>query len=64
VNLVNESDAEAATIRATREGRLNGEYRCPRCGMRSDIQAEAMACCEELEPPASERVSDSRYRRT
>ena len=57
------AEAEAATIRATLDGRLNGEYRCPRCGMRSNTQEEAVACCEELGPPASERVSDSRYRR-
>jgi hypothetical protein len=58
-----ETEAKAATIRATLEGRLNGEHRCPRCGMRSNTLEEAVACCDELGPPASERVSDSRYRR-
>jgi tRNA(Ile2) C34 agmatinyltransferase TiaS len=62
---VNESEAEAqaATIRANMEGRLNGEFRCPRCGMRSNTREEAVACCEELGPPASDIVSDARYRR-
>ena len=57
-----EVEARAATIRATVEGRVNGGFRCPRCGMRNKTQAEATACCEGLGPSATELVSESRYR--
>jgi hypothetical protein len=61
-----EPDAEmsAAMVRAAQEGRIDGKYRCPRCGMRSNIEEEAATCCEELGPPSSERVSDSRFHRS
>jgi hypothetical protein len=60
---MNESEAEAATIRAIEEGRVNGKYRCPRCGMRSHVEAEAQNCCKELGPPASQKVPDARFER-
>ena len=60
---MNDSEAEAATIRAIKEGRVHGKFLCPRCGMRSNVEAEAMACCEGIGPPASQKICDSRFER-
>ena len=64
--VADESDAEVKTagMRAAQEGRIDGKYRCPRCGMRSNDQEEAATCCAELGPPSTERVSDSRFHRS
>lgn len=34
--------------KAEKEGRLNGQHRCPICGMRFHTSAEAEACCERV----------------
>jgi hypothetical protein len=60
---MNEFEAAAATIRAMQEGRVNGKFRCPRCGMRSNVEAEAVDCCKELGPPASQKVPNVRFER-
>jgi hypothetical protein len=31
--------------KAEQEGRLNGKYKCPVCGMRYKKEREALACC-------------------
>lgn len=60
---MNEFEAEAATMRAIQEGRVNGKFRCPRCGMRSNVEAEAQECCRELGPPSSQKVPNARFDR-
>ena len=60
------SSAEAASAldRASAEGRVDGKFRCPRCGMRSALKIDAQKCCEGLGPSALEVVSESRYERS
>lgn len=31
--------------KAEREGRLDGKYKCPLCGMRYNTESEAEECC-------------------
>lgn len=61
---MNDAEAARATDHAISEGRVDGKYRCPRCGMRSKHAAEAAECCKGLGPPSLERVSESRFDRT
>lgn len=45
-----EREAALAVKNAEREGRINGRYRCARCGMRSNSAQEAAECCDLLAP--------------
>jgi predicted RNA-binding Zn-ribbon protein involved in translation (DUF1610 family) len=60
---MNDAESTIATNRAIAEGRVDGKFRCPRCGMRSRLEEEAIDCCKGLGPAALERVSESRYDR-
>lgn len=60
---MNDFEAAQAIDRAIAEGRVFGKYRCPRCGMRSNVEAEAIDCCKGLGPPALEKVSKARFER-
>jgi hypothetical protein len=53
LNDLSESEAAHAIDRALAEGRVNGRYRCCRCGMRSDSAAEAHDCCIQLAWPGT-----------
>jgi len=56
-------EAARAADLAAKEGRVHGKFRCSQCGMRSNSRAESLACCRELGPPSSEKVSDARFDR-
>lgn len=58
---MNDSEATAATDVAIKEGRVNGKYRCPRCGMRSRIKSDALDCCKGIGPPELELLSEARF---
>ena len=60
MNDLSESEAAIASERAIAEGRVNGRYRCCRCGMRSDSAAEAHNCCIKLAPAGAQREARPR----
>ena len=58
---MNESEANAAMEESLKEGRVNGKYRCPRCGMRNRLKSEALDCCRGLGPPELQLLSEARF---
>lgn len=60
---MNEFEALRATEIAIAEGRVDGQYRCSLCGMRSHTQEEAAECCAALISSMTERLPVARFHR-